>query len=67
MKLHNEHPFYRPLWRRILILAVCFGWLLFEVLVSKNPLWMALATAVLAYSAVAFFIAYPPKTDGGEQ
>jgi hypothetical protein len=26
----NEHPFFRPLWRRILLVAVCVGWSIFE-------------------------------------
>jgi hypothetical protein len=31
-------PFFIPLWRRIAVVAVCFGWALFEF-VASAPFW----------------------------
>lgn len=71
MKHHeHEHPFYKPLWRRVAIVAVVAGWLAFEVFYSRSEVWMTLALAMLAYAVYVFFWTWPkqtddpPKTDG---
>ncbi|TGV63450.1 DUF3329 domain-containing protein, partial [Mesorhizobium sp. M00.F.Ca.ET.149.01.1.1] len=33
-----EHPFFRPLWRRIVVLAVCLLWSV-TAFASGTPLW----------------------------
>lgn len=45
------HPFYRPLWRRIAIVAMCAGWFAFELFLSRDPLFTVLTGAVTVYSA----------------
>lgn len=62
-----DHPFYRPLWRRLAIIAVAAGWTAFEVLWSGNAMWMVIAAGFLAYSLWVFLIAWkepppPPPT-----
>lgn len=47
------HPFYRPLWRRIAIVAVCAAWFLFELLVSHDTLFTPITAGLAAYSAWA--------------
>jgi hypothetical protein len=37
-----NHPVYRPLWVRILIVAVCFSWALMET-TRGDPFWAVLA------------------------
>jgi len=58
----NENPFFQPLWRRIAIVAVCFGWAIFEF--STNvPFWGTIALGFGAYGIWQFFIAWKPRAD----
>lgn len=45
----NEHPFFRPLWRRILVVAICLGWSILEFW-SNAPTWGYIALAFAAYA-----------------
>lgn len=56
-----NHPFYRPLWRRVVIVAFCFGWAAVEV-VNQAPFWAVLFGGLGALSGYHFFLA-PPKED----
>lgn len=49
------HPWLRPLHRRVLVLAVCLGWLGFE-LVQQDPFWLLLAVAVTGWGVWDFFL-----------
>lgn len=60
---NREHPFFRPLWRRIAIVTLCALWLGVE-LVGGSGFWAALAFLILAYAVWSFFIAYEPPEDG---
>lgn len=57
--LDPRHPFYRPLWRRVTVVAVCIGWGLFEF-GSGAPFWGVLFTAAGIYAAWALLIAFAP-------
>lgn len=64
MKLLDvQHPFFRPLWRRILVVALCLGWALVE-LAQGAPGWAALFGALGLYCAHQFFVAFRPPGDG---
>ncbi|MEM9975084.1 MAG: hypothetical protein AAF771_12965 [Pseudomonadota bacterium] len=52
-------PFFRPLWRRLAIVAVCAVWLGFELLAGSLG-WAAFVAAVTAFLAYEFFIAFDP-------
>ncbi|MCT4577093.1 MULTISPECIES: hypothetical protein [Donghicola] len=43
-------PFFAPLWRRIVIVALCLGWALFEV-ATGSPGWALMFGAAGAYAA----------------
>jgi hypothetical protein len=59
MKLTDaDHPFYKPLWRRLTIVAVVALWTAYEVLVGKEPLWISLSAAMLAYAVWVFLIGW---------
>lgn len=63
---NRGQAFFRPLWRRIAIVAVCAGWTVLEW-VSGQQGWAAIAAAVTAYGAWSFFIAWkdpPPGSPG---
>ena len=61
----QDHPFYKPLWVRVLIVVVVAGWLAFEVMQNSGGLWIGLAAAFLAYAVYMFFITWPK--DGGSR
>ena len=57
-----DHPFYRPLWRRIAIVSVTGGWTAIEVFRGGEPTWMVIAGFFFAYTAWVFLIRWkePP-------
>jgi hypothetical protein len=57
--LGTDHPFYRPLWRRLVLIGVVAGWFLFELLGPAEPFWMVIAGGLLAVCVWAFLITYP--------
>jgi Ca2+/Na+ antiporter len=67
----QQHPFYKPLWRRVAIVAVIFFWLCFEIVTGSSEIWIVLALGMLAYAVYTFFYTWPkeengtPKDDGG--
>ncbi len=54
-----EHPFFKPLWRRIAIVAVCAAWSVFEF-VTNAPFWGTIAAGFTAYGIWQFFYLYNP-------
>jgi hypothetical protein len=54
-----RHPFFRPLWRRIAVVAVTLGWALVE-LSGGNTFWAILFGALGLYAAWEFFVVYDP-------
>lgn len=63
-KNENKHPFYKPLWRRVVIVLTIVAWLGFEIYQSNSGLWMAIAAGILAYAVYTFFIAWPKDEEG---
>ncbi|MEQ1899299.1 MAG: DUF3329 domain-containing protein [Devosia sp.] len=59
--------FFRPLWRRVLVAAVCVVWFGFEIFYSHDQFWMVLSGLAVAYSVWNFFLAFSkdPKPTGG--
>lgn len=61
-----DDPFYRPLWLRIAIVALCLGWGLFE-LVMGSPGFAILFLALGAFAGYRFFVTFnPDKTNTRE-
>ena len=54
-----NHPAYRALWVRVLIVAVCFGWTGIEALWG-DPFWAVLAAGAGAYAAYVLLWSYKP-------
>lgn len=60
MKLLDvQHPFFRPMWRRVAVVALCLGWALVE-LATGAVFWAILFGAMGLYCAHQFFIAFDP-------
>lgn len=57
----SELEWFRPLWLRLLVtglVAIWFGW---EVLFTRDPLWMIITGAALAYAVWNLFIRFDDK------
>ena len=52
-------PFFLPLWRRVLTVAVCLGWAAFEF-AGGAVFWAILFGALGLYAAYEFFLAFYP-------
>ena len=59
-----NHPFFIPLWRRVLVVAACLGWAVFE-LIGGNPFWAILFGAIGLAAAYGFFINFNPRPPDG--
>jgi hypothetical protein len=60
--LDTDHPMFRPLWVRILIVAICVGWGIMEF-ATGAPFWGIIFLALGAYAAWGFFFAFDPDRD----
>ena len=47
---------FRPLPRRIAVVAVCGAWLAIELIFVRSELWTLLAAGMTAYAVWEFFI-----------
>lgn len=65
MTRDNEHPFFRPLWRRIAVIVVCAGWAVLEF-ATNAPFWGMIALAFAAYAVWAFLLTYNPPAEKEE-
>ena len=54
--IDTDHPMLRPLWVRVLLVAVCLGWAAFEF-AGGSPAWGVGFLALGLYAAWAFFLA----------
>lgn len=58
-----DDAFYRPLWVRLLLVALALGWGLFEF-VSGAPFFGVIFVAIGLYAAWRFFVTFnPPGED----
>lgn len=55
-----NHPFYRPLWRRLLIVLFCAAWTGVEFY-NGQATWGFIFLAAGAYAACSLIIFYKPK------
>jgi hypothetical protein len=61
-KNEQAHPFYRPLWRRYLIVAITIVWALMEWFYANDPFWGMLATALAGYAGWVLIYTFPEET-----
>ncbi len=55
-----DHPMFKPLWVRILIVLICVAWGGFEMY-NNNTFWAVLFWGVGAYSVYTLFIRFNSK------
>jgi hypothetical protein len=63
-------PFFKPLWIRVVTVALATGWGIFEF-TAGSPTWGTLFCGIGAYAFYGLFIAFDPhdpekKDDGGQ-
>ena len=54
-----SHPVFRPLWVRVLVVAVALGWALTEA-VGGNPGWALIFGAIGAVAVWGLLLTYDP-------
>jgi len=59
--IDTDHPMLRPLWVRVLLVAICLGWAAFEF-TRASPTWGVVFLALGLYAAWAFFLAPADKS-----
>ena len=57
-----RHPFFNPLWRRVLTVAFSGGWAIVEF-VSGSPGWAMLFAALALWCAYEFFVNWQPQDE----
>jgi len=55
-----NHPLYRPLWVRLLIVGVCLGWAAVEFS-TGGPFWGVLVGGIGCYAAWALLLNFHPR------
>lgn len=61
MKLLDvQHPFFRPVWRRVAIVVLCLGWAAFEFM-TASPFFGVLFGGIGVYCGYQFFFAFAPE------
>lgn len=60
--LDLDHPWFRPLWRRVAVVGLAIGWGLFE-LVAGSPGFAILFLALGGYAAWRLFVTFDPRDD----
>ncbi|MER8975253.1 MULTISPECIES: DUF3329 domain-containing protein [unclassified Mesorhizobium] len=58
----SEHPFFRPLWRRVAVVAVCLVWSVIEF-ATGTPFWGVIALGFAGYAVWQFFYPYKPADE----
>lgn len=64
--LEVRTEFFRPKWRRVLMVVLVLGWAIAE-LVLGNPIWAGVVGAAWLYLLWAFFYAFDKGPAGKEE
>ena len=54
----RDVQFFRPLWRRVVVTAVCAAWAVMEIF-GHDTTWIAVSIGFTAYAVWSFFIRFP--------
>ena len=64
--LDTDHPMFRPLWVRLLVVAVCLGWAAFEF-IDGSPFWGDALRRARRLRGVELLLAASPGPGDGPQ
>ncbi len=62
----HEHPFFRPLWRRVAVVAACAVWAAIEFATGSGG-WAMIALGFTGYAVWQFFYLYKPAPPAGAE
>jgi hypothetical protein len=65
MNNDKDHPWFRPLWRRVLVVAICFAVALWD-LSNGEFVWALIFGGLGGYAVYIFFIAWNRDAPAGE-
>lgn len=57
-----DHPWFRPLWRRVAVVVLCLGWGAVEV-ATGSAFWALGFLAMGGVAAYALLLTYTPPGD----
>lgn len=57
--LDTDHPWFRPLWTRVLFTALPAGWGILEF-VTGSPFWGTIFLGLAVYAGYGFFFDFDP-------
>lgn len=57
-----DHPFFRPLWRRVAVVVVCLAWAVFEFS-NGQGFWATAFGALALYSGWVLLITFNPAEE----
>lgn len=60
---HFDHPWFKPLWRRVCVVGVCFLWAGVEALGTASYLWAGIFAALGAYAGFNLLYRYTPPAE----
>jgi hypothetical protein len=55
----SDVKFFRPLWIRVTVTAVCVAWFAAEAIFSRDPLWLSITGIAIAYCVWNLFLRFP--------
>ena len=58
--IDTDHPFYRPLWRRVLLVGVCAAWTGVEYYNGEQT-WGTIFLVVTAYAFANLILFFKPS------
>ncbi len=56
---------FRPMWRRVAVVAFCVIWCAWEWIWNHDQFWGFLTLGLTAYAIWTFFISFDRNVDGG--
>jgi len=62
LKSDADHPFFRPLWRRIAVFVVCLVWAALEFYGGSQN-WGVIALGFAGYAAYVYLFRYTPPDE----
>lgn len=54
-----NHPFFKPLWIRVLVVSLCVGWAVFEF-IGGSPFWGVLFLGMGGIAFWGLFVDFDP-------
>lgn len=57
--LDTDHPWFRPLWRRVLFTVLPVGWSVLEFF-TGSPFWGTIFLGLAAFAGYGFFFDFEP-------